>query len=400
MNQSHYRFLWPILTLIIGIVSLYLTNSDWPPYLIVAGVGVVWMFSSSISGKEMAASQVAMADGLSAVHIVKRIEHGIDNIVTASDSLVNSIEQDMEQQRNLQKDAIETLISGFSGIESATREQAGLVDELIAAAEKVKSTNGDSNQNYLEEMLSIVHRMSSNIEASSKSSVQLVEILNVMRDQIMAIERLLGEIGGISKQTNLLALNAAIEAARAGESGRGFAVVADNIRVLSQRSSDFATQIGSKHQSMKETIGRAGMVIGGIASQDLDLTLSTQGRVKQIVGEIDNLNKHTAVQLKKIFAVADKISADVGVSIRSLQFEDMVRQLSERTSKRIDELHGALGAIHESIRTVDLQQGADVKLLADAEAILANKADGMRKILFSGVSVTQADMSQGDVDFF
>lgn len=400
MNLSRYRFLWPILTLIFGFVFLYLTSSAWSAYLTVAGMGMVWIFPLLFSGKVTTANRKLLAEDLSAVHIVRRIEIGVDNIVTASNTLVDAIEQDMEQQRTLQRDAIKSLVNGFTGIEGATREQAGLVQELIAAAEKVKTTTGANNQNYLEEMLSIVQRMSSNIEASSKSSIQLVEVLNIMREQILAIERLLGEIGGISKQTNLLALNAAIEAARAGEAGRGFAVVADNIRVLSQRSSDFATQIGSKHQVMKETIGRAGMVIGGIASQDLDLTLSTQSRVKQIVNELDNLNKHTAAQLDKIFAVADRISADVGDSIRSLQFEDLVRQLSERTSKRVDELHGAFGAIHESIRTVDLQQGADVKLLAEAEAILANKAEDMRKILISGVSVTQSDMSQGGVDFF
>lgn len=361
---------------------------------------MLWVFSLLFTGKEKNAIQLALTEHSSAVNVVKRIESGIDNISVASTSLVEAIEQDMAQQRTLQRDAIQSLIGGFTGIEGSTREQADLVRELIAASEKVKTATGQSNQNYLEEMLSIVQRMANNIEASSKSSVQLVLVLNTMREQILAIERLLGEIGGISKQTNLLALNAAIEAARAGEAGRGFAVVADNIRVLSQRSSDFAIQIGSKHQVMKETIGQAGMVIGGIASQDLDLTLSTQSRVKQIVNELDELNKHTALQLKKIFAVADKISADVGDSVRSLQFEDLVRQLSERTSKRVSELHSTFAAIHQSIGIVDLTPGADVKLLAKAEAILASKAEDLRNILIAGVSVSQSDMAQGDIDLF
>jgi methyl-accepting chemotaxis protein len=400
VKPSRKRFLWPILTLIFGFVSLYLTSSAWSAYLITVSVVILWIFSLLFTGKEKIAGQQDLAENSTAVHIVKRIERGVGNVAGASAILVEAIEQDMVQQRTLQRDAIQSLIGGFTGIEGATREQADLVRELITASEKVKTAAGQNNQNYLEEMLSIVQRMANNIEASSKSSVQLVAVLNTMREQIMAIERLLGEIGGISKQTNLLALNAAIEAARAGEAGRGFAVVADNIRILSQRSSDFAVQIGSKHQVMKETIGRAGMVIGGIASQDLDLTLSTQSRVKQIVNELDELNKHTALQLKKIFAVADKISADVGDSVRSLQFEDLVRQLSERSSKRVGELRSAVAAIHESIATVDLHAGADVKLLAKAEAILAGKAEDLRKALVAGVSVSQNDMAQGDIDLF
>lgn len=401
MRPSRKCFLWPILTLIFGFVSLYLTSSAGAAYLIIGSVVMLWIFSLLFSGKERVAGQDALAENSSAEQVIKRIERGVGSVAAASTTLAEAIEQDMVQQRTLQRDAIQSLIGGFTGIESATREQADLVRELITASEKVKSAAGQNNQNYLEEMLSIVQRMANNIEASSTSSVQLVSVLNTMREQIMAIERLLGEIGGISKQTNLLALNAAIEAARAGEAGRGFAVVADNIRVLSQRSSDFAVQIGSKHQVMKETIGRAGMVIGGIASQDLDLTLSTQSRVKQIVNELDELNKHTAQQLKKIFAVADKISADVGDSVRSLQFEDLVRQLSERSSKRIGELHSTVAAIHESIsKAVAQQQGTDANLLAEAEAILANKADELRNALVAGVSVSQNDMAQGDIDLF
>jgi methyl-accepting chemotaxis protein len=401
VNPSRNRFLWPILTLIFGFVSLYLTSNLWSAYLIISSVVMLWFFSLLFPGTVKIAGQQDLAENPAAVHSVTCIERGVGNIAGASALLVEAIEQDLVQQRTLQRDAIQSLIGGFTGIEGATREQADLVRELITASEKVKAAAGQNNQNYLEEMLSIVQRMANNIEASSASSVQLVAVLNTMREQIMAIERLLGEIGGISKQTNLLALNAAIEAARAGEAGRGFAVVADNIRVLSQRSSDFAMQIGSKHQVMKETIGRAGMVIGGIASQDLDLTLSTQSRVKQIVGELDELNKHTAQQLKKIYAVADKISADVGDSVRSLQFEDLVRQLSERTSKRVGALQGAVGAIHESLRkTVAQRQGTDAKLLAEAEAILGGKAEDLRKALVAGVSVSQNDMARGDIDLF
>jgi methyl-accepting chemotaxis protein len=401
VNPSRNRFLWPILTLIFGFVSLYLTSNLWSAYLIISSVVMLWFFSLLFPGTVKIAGQEDLAENPAAVHSVTCIERGVGNIAGASALLVEAIEQDLVQQRTLQRDAIQSLIGGFTGIEGATREQADLVRELITASEKVKAAAGQNNQNYLEEMLSIVQRMANNIEASSASSVQLVAVLNTMREQIMAIERLLGEIGGISKQTNLLALNAAIEAARAGEAGRGFAVVADNIRVLSQRSSDFAMQIGSKHQVMKETIGRAGMVIGGIASQDLDLTLSTQSRVKQIVGELDELNKHTAQQLKKIYAVADKISADVGDSVRSLQFEDLVRQLSERTSKRVGALQGAVGAIHESLRkTVAQRQGTDAKLLAEAEAILGGKAEDLRKALVAGVSVSQNDMARGDIDLF
>lgn len=48
------------------------------------------------------------------------------------------------------------------------------------------------------------------------------------------VERIVADIGAISKQTNLLALNATIEATRAGDAGSAFAVVAQEVKRLAQ----------------------------------------------------------------------------------------------------------------------------------------------------------------------
>lgn len=395
------QLIWPVLALFIGLMLQYFLNSERLSYLVIVFMAVVWAISLLYIGKDAAASVVTVSrQTISTVEVFNQLEQGFKNLLKASTGVTQAIEQDMVQQRGIQRDAVQSLITGFTGIESLTREQAGLVNDLIEASKKVKDATGEAQVSHLQELLNIVQQMADNIADTSKSSVQLVIVLGEMSTQIQAVERLLGEIESISKQTNLLALNAAIESARAGEAGRGFAVVSDQIRLLSQRSSDFSKQIASKHQFMKETMGRAGLVIGSIASKDLDLTLRTQGRVTQIVSELDELNAHTKNQLGKIFAVADKISGDVGDAVRSLQFEDLLRQLSERTGKRVDLLRSAFGAIHDSIKGVDMSEAADIAWLDGARGILENKALEMNNILVKEVAVAQNNMSRGDIDLF
>jgi methyl-accepting chemotaxis protein len=78
------------------------------------------------------------------------------------------------------------------------------------------------------------------IESLSKSSEQIQEIVDVIRD--------------IATQTNILAINAAIEAVRAGKQGKGFAVVAEEVKTLSAESKDQAKKISTLVQSvLKET---------------------------------------------------------------------------------------------------------------------------------------------------
>ncbi len=78
------------------------------------------------------------------------------------------------------------------------------------------------------------------IESLSKSSEQIQEIVEVIRD--------------IATQTNILAINAAIEAVRAGKLGKGFAVVAEEVKTLSADSKAQAKKISTLVQSvLKET---------------------------------------------------------------------------------------------------------------------------------------------------
>jgi len=400
MKGMLLRAAWPLAMLAISVLAAYAMSITLGGYLIVVGIITVWIVQLVFSQRAAPEIKAVQASAINARALdVTQIDNRLDTVSASATDLAREIQADMQQQRSVQADAIQSLINSFTNIERASRDQASLVGELTQAAQNLRESSGETGKHYLHELLDIVQTMADNIAETGKSSGELVAALNSIQVQIIAVDKLLDDIGGISKQTNLLALNAAIEAARAGENGRGFAVVADEVRTLSTRSSEFARQIGAQHGVMKDTMRSVGFIIGGIASKDLNMTLGTQNRIQEIVQDIEQMDDLSARKLHEIFAIADTIASDVGTAVRSLQFEDIVRQLSERAEKRVGLIGDAMSVARQTFHTACLdaptsQQEGDILRQLDQTRLSLEEAR------IAAISVQQESMADGGIELF
>ena len=132
---------------------------------------------------------------------------------------------------------------GVGEIASNTLKRTEEMDKMAEVASKATAEGSEAMEESIKNtnlMLEGSKESVKSIESLSKSSEQIQEIIDVIRD--------------IATQTNILAVNAAIEAVRAGKHGKGFAVVAEEVKTLSADSKDQAKKISVLVQSVqKET---------------------------------------------------------------------------------------------------------------------------------------------------
>ena len=313
------------------------------------------------------------------------------------------IRKELTRTKEVIHDAVGNLSNSFHGLSSMTEE---LHSSMLALIEKVSGEVGEdqsgkqiSIQDFIQETSGVLESFVNIMVDMSKQSIEAVESMDEMGEQMDGIFALLADVKTIADQTNLLALNAAIEAARAGEAGRGFAVVADEVRKLSHHSTKFNEEIRARIEGAQSSIENARGLIGAVASKDLNIAISAKGSVDIMLEGVRDMNKNISTSLGQVSVVADKIHEDVGVAVRALQFEDIVRQTIDYTFPHIDRMEELFTNCVGSLSNID---EADSKQLTDKleelRGCIVTVRDKWEPLFHKPVE--QASMDEGEIELF
>jgi len=178
-----------------------------------------------------AVSQTMMSAGQEMNAMVAQLSTTVDQIADGAKVQAEQIAGASRESEAVGATASNTLSMAEGMNDVATAASTAATEGSSAMEDTIKSTDL---------MLEGARESVTSIESLSKSSEQIQEIVDVIRD--------------IAGQTNILAINAAIEAVRAGKQGRGFAVVAEEVKSLSADSKAQAKKISTLvHSVQKET---------------------------------------------------------------------------------------------------------------------------------------------------
>lgn len=318
--------------------------------------------------------------------------------------ILNHMRGELEQIRELVSEAVGTLQQSFQGLHQQSSSQKELVFSLVEnMSDEGNSEEGSiSFKAFTEETDQVLRYFVDHVVSISKDSMSMVEQIDDMVEQMNKADLLLGDVKVIADQTNLLALNAAIEAARAGDSGRGFAVVADEVRKLSQRSDRFSDEIREVLGGSRQNIEEARATIGKLASKDMNFAIKSKVQVDEMMVQIGEMNEVTRQRLGTISEISGQIDVAVGDAVRALQFEDIVRQLTEFTGGHLARLEQMIQNIDKGLGDLQLvgEGGAPAYIqgLGELRSYIAVQEAEAREILNNPVG--QESLGEGEVELF
>lgn len=249
----------------------------------------------------------------------------------------------LEKIRLVVADAVAGLSDAFAGMYEDTNAQRELIDEMLAALQR-DGGNGDhvTLDTFVRDTAALLTQFVSLTGDARRQSLEMAERVDELSTQLTGTVALLQDIRAIADRTRLVALNATIEASRAGEFGAGFAVVAAEVRQLSVSSNTFNEQIRSQIEHTRSAMEQARDLVH--ATADRDHAVLEQGRadLDRMSDQVRALDAMLHERAGRAAQVADRLSVTTSTAVRSLQFEDIVRQIAEHAEARLAQVVAVL----------------------------------------------------------
>lgn len=367
----------------------------WTVVAIIVSVGL-WLRAVRASESRRDGSLNQASEESACPQQMAGIGASIDHILTEEGQ---HIEEHIQRINHLISDSTNTLQSSFTQVaEKAnlqTRLALGLVTEISQTAD---GRGKDDGRMVITDFIAktdliIQHYVDLLLEVSEKS-VSAIHRINDMSEHMEGMFSILDDVQKLADQTNLLALNAAIEAARAGEVGRGFAVVADEVRALSHSSSNLNEQIRMKIAEAKSRMNDVSQEVGAIARLDVNAAIEGKTNVDSMLSQIEKINSETEDALQNMTRYSEDIREEINNSIRALQFEDIVSQLSGNVRERLNHI-----ARLANLASAELSGATNNQQLDDIAERLAQMCRDFDSDSLSQ-RVRQSSMNEGEVELF
>lgn len=300
---------------------------------------------------------------------------------------------------DLMRSAVQDLGTSFSDINELCQQQQTALKSVLAGSGSPEGNEEDVSVHRLNleigSTADTLNGFARLVIQASKCNMDVYFEVADMTEELARIGKLVDGVEWVAEQTTLLALNASIEAARVGEAGKAFQVVAAEIRTLAQRSKKISDDIRTSTASALSLVEQAQTASRKSASQDLSSLLGSKARLDGIRANMERLDHATSARMDDVSSMSSAISSRTSTAIRSLQFEDITRQILERVESDLSALSSTFGQLGEKVGVASESSQLDsLSLKALSDQLLAEQREFIPHL------PEQSELTGGTIDLF
>jgi methyl-accepting chemotaxis protein len=186
----------------------------------------------------------------------------------------------------------------MTDLASRSEDQASRL-QLSSSTMASLTTNIEANANLAVGVSGSMRDAREEAESGGEVVGRAIQAMGKIETASVEISEITAMIDTIAFQTNLLALNAGVEAARAGEAGKGFSGVASEVRALSMRATEAASEIKARVDAVNGHV-QTGVSLVNETGTALQTIIARVGEVTDAVSQIADAVSEQSVALRRV----------------------------------------------------------------------------------------------------
>jgi methyl-accepting chemotaxis protein len=276
------------------------------------------------------------------------------------------------------RDAAAETMRGNRDIAKAAREAKGVAERARAEVDGSRST--------VEVSIAEIRDLLEGVTAIERE-------ITGLREALMHVTGVSGDIARIARQSHLLAINAAIEAARAGTAGRGFAIVAAEVKTLADMTTNATRQI---EDTMVRLNGRAEHVVAESTANMRRAERVRDGTqvIGAVIGTAGRAMSAFDAEVRRIAAGTDSIESQCAELVEKAdELAGGVRESSENFDQARLRIGRLLTSSEEVIQLIAATgvESADTRFIATVQRTAARIAEEFED------AIRRGDISEPDL---
>lgn len=322
------------------------------------------LFSDEITEIDAAIEKM----GYELIHMMEVLKESIKELQDVDNHLDNKAIGAKQGFDRVNKN-LEDVVIQMNQWEEETGVVVTVTEQLTSNSEETSASSEDITNTtvaVIGEAVNGIDRLNKVIEEIKKIGdfiKELVQVIELLKKESVAVIKSTQIINEISEQTNLLALNASIEAARAGNSGKGFAVVAQEIKNLATTSKDSTVEINTAINNMSELIDHTAALAGSakegisdgqaVAMDTINKFNCIDENLKDTINRLESMNVAIGESSKGVESILGSINAINTLGGNVTKKTNRITKEMNEQSNLIYELGYAANKLSDVVSNID-----------------------------------------------
>lgn len=211
-----------------------------------------------------------------------------------------------------------------------------------ATASLSRGVGGDTRESRSQALIAVTHRILERTEAASGMTLQTVQTMEEVEEQMRHITGSLRDVDQIARALGILGLNANIEAARAGEHGRTFGVVAGETAKLASAAAKISKSVQGIVEQLRKSVDDTSRKLRTVSTALSADSKTSRTEVDEAVGIMTATEENLRRSVEQSARSGESLADDIARAVIAMQFQDSMSQQVLHVVDALEEVESGL----------------------------------------------------------